>query len=265
VALGGVVLVASVIGVIALLVIARARVDDATRDLARAPAGCVTSLDVTRSGTYLLFVETRGERRAVPGACGDALSYDVDGVPRVRIDLRDGDGDEQDLDRVPGDVGYDAAGYAGTAVRRVDLEEGAYELAVRAPDADGPVVVAMGADPDDAGSGARRGALAVAALGALAGGVLLLVGAIGRRVEVPVPAPRPDPWAPGPAPVSPPITRPPGPGGLHRPPSTYAPPGAPAGERSPWAPVRSASPTRPGQPLPPPPAPPSPSAVRDDA
>jgi hypothetical protein len=258
VVLGGIVLVAAVIGVVALLLLARARVDEAARDLARAPAGCVTSLDVTRAETYLLFVETTGERREVPGACGDALSYDLPEAPRVRLELRDDDGDELDLDRVPGDVGYDAAGFAGTAVRQVDLSEGAYELAVLAPDADGPVVVSVGTDPADAGAGARRGALAVAALGALVGGVLLLAGAVGRRVEVSQPAARPDPWAPGPPPVAPPIARPPAPGGVHRPPSSYAPPPAPPGERSPWAPVRSASPARPGQPLPPPPAPPDP-------
>jgi hypothetical protein len=243
---------------VVMLLVAQARVDDAVGDLARAPSGCDTTLDVSEEGTYLFFVETEGSIDELVGGCDVAPDSAIEGdLPRVRLELTDPDGDEVDLDRVD-DVTYDADGFAGTAIRQAELDRtGTYVLNVESPE---DVVVSVGKDPDDAAGPFPALAVLVGLLGIVSGVVLLVAGAMARRRPEPVPQVPAQPWhpVPGTAPMGPPAMPVPGP--------PIAPPATTA---SPWArPPASgtAVPTRPaaGPPHsvfpPPPPPPPPPSA-----
>jgi hypothetical protein len=236
--IGGILaIVGGIVVAIVLFAVADARVDDAVERLARAPSGCDTTLDVDDGGTYLLFVETQGSIDELEGGCDVASEYTMEGqLPRVRLELTDPDGDEVDLDRV-GDVTYDAAGYAGTAIRQVGLEQtGRYVLTVESPV---DVVVTIGRNPDDAAAPFPALAIVVGVLGVIVGVVLLVVGAMARRGPATVPAARTPTWwqpVPGVAPVAPPQVPPPGP-----------PIAAPGTVASPWA-----RPPMPGTDAPPP-------------
>ena len=54
------------------------RYDEAVADLAPAPIGCDTTLVFDRTGTYTLFVETKGEVGEIDGDCdADDRTYDL--------------------------------------------------------------------------------------------------------------------------------------------------------------------------------------------
>lgn len=248
--LGAVVLVAGLIGAGALWYASSQRVDDNVADFARAPSGCVTTLDFTRTGEFNVYVETTGSFDELAGDCSADAEYDRDEVADAQLQLVDAGGATVDISEVSG-VSYDTGAFTGSSVGVVQIETpGEHSLTVVA-DGD-QFAVAVGGDPNDGVGLLRWGAVVCAMVSLVVGGVLLV---LGSRRPPQVTASDDSLWAPqasaatwpiGPPgfPAPPPTTGATGPAGPPIAPPPIAPPqGTPTpGSRptparpSPWAP-----------------------------
>ena len=253
--LGAGALLAGVVGGVLLWWFAGHRYDEAVADLAPAPIGCDTTLVFDRTGTYTLFVETKGQVGEIDGDCNtDDRSYDLGDAdpPDVELVLLDDRGNDVGLDRADG-PSYDTADASGVGVQTVEIDDpGDYVLSAEAATAD--VMIRVGRDPSNGVTAIRVGAIAVLMAG-LVGGVLLIVAAQRRAFPAaPVPGPReqfpqitfgPPPTAPpyaNPA-VPPPYAgpgrqlpaTPPAPTPVHRPPGGWPGSGGPLPPPSPRA------------------------------
>jgi hypothetical protein len=215
-ALGIVVIVAGVVAGVALWFAAGRRYDDAVASLAPAPIGCDTTLTFDRTGTYTLFVETKGHVGEIDGDCESAArDYDVASVPRVTLALVDADGQNVDLARASGPT-YDRAGRRGEGIRAVRIDRtGTYVMTAEATNTE--AMIRVGRDPARGVAAMRAGAIAILLAG-VTGGVLLIV--LGRHRRVPAPAVVPGPAWPTDLPIHPPL----GPPNANQPiPPPYAP------------------------------------------
>jgi len=150
------------------------RLDDAVAGMARAPVGCDTVLDFDTGGTYLLFVETKGELDEVRGDCDvdTDIEWDGDELPSLTLTLLGPDGGEVQLDADDG-VDYDTGTSAGTSVQSVDIEvPGDHTLRVESDDSG--FAIAVGRDPNDGVLLLRLFAVGVALVGIVTGVALLL-------------------------------------------------------------------------------------------
>jgi hypothetical protein len=249
--LGLLALIAGVLGAAGLWWAAERRYDDAVGDLAPAPAGCDTTLDFDRTGTFTFFLESKGELEELAGDCERAAgAYELDGEesPRVQLTLVDAEGEELDLDRADG-PSYDRNGSAGEGIRVVDIDDaGEYVLTVESESDE--VVVRVGRDPAAGVGGLRLGAVAALVIGVGLGIAGLVAG---RRRDLGEPRPMATetwPQIPARPPIAPPTMGGPTPpyatppGGRPLPPPTYPQP-------TPPRPVLP-QPAPPRRPLPPP-------------
>lgn len=250
VVVGIVVIVASILGGLALFLVGQRQADESVRQLARAPVGCDTTLEFTETGTFVLFIETAGRLDGLAGGCDVPTTYLRDARPtRLSVELVDGDGVELSLDRTE-ESDYANDGFVAESFREVDIaESGRHVLRVTSPEDD--FVVSIGRDPGDTSQVYLIGALAVGVFGTIAGAALVTVGLVRRRhgdeatdpaapsgppthVTWSGPVPTGPPFAPPPPPTAPPSspTAPPPPSDLPtRPPgesgSGFGPPVAP--------------------------------------
>jgi hypothetical protein len=158
--------------------------DDIVAGYARAPGGCVSTLDFHVPGRYFVFVETSGEGADLPGNCdrSGAVSGGVDPAD-VSVEITDPDGDEVDLDEASG-IGYDRAGSVGEVVATIEVDTaGGYEVTASTAD-DSEFLVAIGRRPDDNVDALRATALALG-LGGLIAGLTLLAWGARRRSPPP--------------------------------------------------------------------------------
>ncbi len=240
---GIVVLIVGLLTGVGLWYSAGQRHDDAVRNLARAPVGCVTTLDFAEQGRYLLFVETRGEIGDVVGDCGVPGAFEWTGTsqPSTTVTLTDPEGRDVGFDSFGG-VSYDAAGSTGNAIEGFSIDTPGDHLLTVA-DAPAGFAIAVGRDPNDGVGLLRAGAALAAAAGVIIGGALFVLAAR-RTSPPPVPGPASGPWMhtppgaspaggppPGWRPVTGPPTRPPT--VPTAPPTTPPVPGQPAGPSSP--------------------------------
>jgi hypothetical protein len=240
--LGVVVLLVGIVGAGALWFAANARLDDNVAGLARAPSGCVTTLDFDRTGEFTMFVETTGSLDDLAGDCAADTVYDRDDVSDPAVVLVDPDGTEIEIQPTDGDD-YDSGGFSGSSIGTIQIDvPGGHVLTVPA-DGD-QFVVAVGGDPNAGVAPLRWGAILLFIVALVVSGILLV---LGSRRSTGIEAADSGPWQPGAlAPPSWPI----GPPGFPAPPPTTGavgpagpplvqPGSAPTG--SPWAPP-SASP-----------------------
>ena len=113
---------------------------------ARARAGCTTTLKFDRTGTFTLYLETKGRLAGTGGDCASG-TYEAAGSapPSVTIGLVDPSGKSVATDATPARH-YDVGAYRGDALARVTIRErGDYELTVGGSNVD--VAVAVGGDP----------------------------------------------------------------------------------------------------------------------
>jgi hypothetical protein len=256
---GAVILVAGLFGAGALWYASSQRLDDNVADFARAPSGCATTLDFAQTGQFTLYVETTGTLEALAGDCAADTDYDRSDVADAQLRLVDPDGTELDVVQSSG-VAYDTGTFVGSSVGVVQIETtGEHVLTVAVEG--GQFAIAVGGDPNDGVGLLRWGAVGVAIVSLVVGGILLVLGSRRTREAPPssgaewapegaaanwplgppgFPAPPPTTGATGPAgpPITPPETPPapapavpPAPSG---PPSPSGPP--PSGPPSPWAP-----------------------------
>ena len=166
---------------------------DNVAGFARAPVGCDTTLDFDATGTFVLYIETRGQFEQLAGECDAELTYDRDAadVPVLDLTLVGPSGVEIELAE-SGDISYDVDGFVGSAARTVEIDTpGDHVLTVAASDGDA-FALAVGRSPDDGVALLRWGAVA-AAIGALVLGGLFLV--LGSRRPPATSAPA-EPWSP---------------------------------------------------------------------
>lgn len=169
--------VLGLVGGAVLFVFSGREPERAVKGFARAPGGCRTTLKFDDTGTFTLFVETKGKVGNLSGDCAGAdQDYDRDDEPDIELTLIDEDDEEVDLDRVS-EPDYDTGDFVGTAVRTFDVDAaGTYRLRVESSDND--FAIAVGKDPDGAQGLMRLGAVLAAAGGVLLG---LLLWLLGRR------------------------------------------------------------------------------------
>ena len=217
------------------------RRSDNVASFARAPVGCNTTLDFEATGTFVLYIETRGEFDQLAGECDAEQTYDrnPEDVPELDAVLIDPEGAVIDFDDVKA-VGYDVDGFVGTAVRSVEIETPGDHVLTVAPTDGEPFAVAIGRSPDEGVGLLRAGAIAAAIAGLVLGGVFLVLGSRSAPTPVAPPAawtPDSQAWPASPPgfPMPPPTTGATGPVG----PLSAAPPAAPGhpgAQRPPWGP-----------------------------
>jgi hypothetical protein len=244
-AFGFILLFAGLIGGGVLFVLSLQRHDKAIEKFARAGVGCTTSLEFSKSGTFYVYEETEGEFDPQEIGCepaatpGQAFGFDFDGPAPVSP-------------REDTSISYDTDEFTGTSVARFEVTEpGTYELEVRGDSLDS--WAAVGRDPSNNVDEMRRGAIIVAAIGILLGGLLLALAGRRSKAAATPSIPEGPGWGPRPGdggvrawPPEPPRI-PQVPINPHQPdtPASVAPPppplparapGVTAPPRSPWAP-----------------------------
>lgn len=177
-AFGFILLFAGLIGGGVLFILSLQRHDKAVEKFARAGIGCTTSLEFSKSGTFYVYEETAGafdpqeigcEPQATPNQ-SFAIQFDGPAPVSPREDTS---------------IAYDTGDFTGTSVARFEITEpGQYELQVRGDSTD--TWAAVGRDPSDNVDKMRRGAILVAAIGVVLGGLLLaLAGWRSKRASTP--------------------------------------------------------------------------------
>lgn len=181
-------IVAVVVGVgvaIAGWFVAESQVGRAASGLARAPAGCDTTLEFTDTGTFVVFVETTGRLDEVPGACEAPTRYDHDGeLPAVDVAVTGPDGRSVAIVETSVES-YATGSFAGEPIGEIVIDGvGRYVVRVQSDattsdlgtsDA-GTVVVSVGRDPSAAGGAVRLIGLIGGAVIALSGLLAAIVG-----------------------------------------------------------------------------------------
>ncbi|MFT3855455.1 MAG: hypothetical protein QM733_22395 [Ilumatobacteraceae bacterium] len=197
--LGIVVAVAGIVGGLILLLSASSSAEDSVKNLARAPAGCTTTLDFDSTGRFLVFFERQGTITGLGDDCGGgdrAFGRSDDEVPDQTLTLTGPDGQNVDLAGASGTT-YDAGGFAGVQIATVQIDDaGEYELTVAPDDAsDTNYAIAIGKDPTANEGTLRLAGIGVIVAGVLVGGALVLLG-LRRRGGSPTPVPMPG-WPQG--------------------------------------------------------------------
>jgi hypothetical protein len=217
VVLGAVLIGAAVLVVLATWYVDGARRDDAVRGLARAAAGCETSIDLGAGGEYWVYVEPDGDAPDLPGDCEQAIASGEG----LEVEIVAPDGRVVEIDADDG-RSYDRAGSAGTSIGSIEVTATGTHLVTVVSGEGG--VVAIGRDPDTAGVAWVVAALASAGLLAIGLGLVVL------GLRPPPPAP-PEPGRPLPPPFTGlsdfvPVSGPPlvGAPGVWAPPSLAPPP-----------------------------------------
>lgn len=238
---------------------------EAVKSLARAPAGCTTTLVFEKPAAFTVYAETKGKLGQLSGDCeanGSDYSHPGDKLPKMALTLTDPDGGLVDMQRGV-TASYDVGGYVGTGIRTMVIQRaGTYHLNVESEDSD--FAVAIGKNPKDDSDTLTTIGGVVALGGFVLGLTLFLLGLRRRRPElaitdirapgVPLPGWPPAPYAT--APPTAPHTPPPPPGFAPQPP-------APQPTGVPGPPIRlPQEPPAPGF-APPTFAPPAPSTAAD--
>ena len=244
-AFGFILLFAGLIGGGVLFVLSLQRHDKSVENFARAGVGCTTSLEFSKIGTFYVYEETVGDFNPKEIGCepqaapNQAFAVNFDGPAPVSP-------------RPDSSISYDTGDFAGASVARFEItESGTYELEVRGDSVDS--WAAVGRDPSENVDEMRRGAIIIAVVGVLLGGLLLaLAGWRSKKASTPsIPegpgwGPRPGDGATAAWPPAPPRI-PQVPVNPHQPdtPASVAPPppplparapGSTAPPRSPWGP-----------------------------
>lgn len=118
--------------------------DRLVADLVRVPAGCATTVDVSASGTYFVYVETKGRVDSIDGCDNDSRTYNTDSAPDVDVTILDRAGDmvEQTSDDT---VSYSTPSGVGRSIGSFEVAEpGRYVIEVRS--ATRSAVVTVGVD-----------------------------------------------------------------------------------------------------------------------
>lgn len=198
---GVVVAAAALILAFAFVMVSQLAVDGAVAGLARAPGGCTTTLEVSESGSFTVYLESKGDLRDVVGSCpfpagrfqSQATLSDVtlEAVAVGGSDVRvlSSDGSE-----------YSTDDWIGSEIATLEVTQGGQVLLTVVSDVEG-AVLAVGVDPSDVALPWLIAAGSVAVAGGLLGAVLIALGLRRRPAPAtnptnPAPAAPSDPWGP---------------------------------------------------------------------
>lgn len=161
------------VGGAVLYIVALRRPAQTVDGFARAPVGCVTTLEFSETGSYFVFEEVGADIETIGNGCQPTID------PDARFDVQF-NGDLQPADVTAGGdvVSYDVDGFDGRSVQRIEITvPGQYTIEVAGDDP--TVAAAIGRDPDTGVADLRRAALILAVAGLALG--LVLLTASGRR------------------------------------------------------------------------------------
>jgi len=118
-------------------------------DLVRTPSGCVSTIDISATGRYYIYVETKGTIADL-GACNnDARAYTFETAPEVTVSLQSSDGTDVDV-RPDDSVEYDAPDFVGKSMSTFVLSEpGTFTLVMQSNEPDAVIAIGRNASMMD--------------------------------------------------------------------------------------------------------------------
>ena len=146
-------------------------------DLVRTPSGCVSTIDISATGRYYIYVETKGTIANL-GACNnDTRDYKFDVAPEVTVALQSSDGTDVDV-RPDDSVEYDAPDFVGKSVSTFVLSEpGTFTLVMQSNEPSAVIAIGRNASMMDGAMLISGASLVLVAL------VLLILAIIATRVS----------------------------------------------------------------------------------
>jgi hypothetical protein len=163
-------LLVGLVGGVVLFIVAERRPLTNVEGFARAPVGCITTLEFSEEGTFYVFEEAGGSNE--DNGCEPVADATTPFGVEFTGDLMPESTDETT------ELSYDVGGFDGRSVRSVEITEpGQYTVEVTGDDP--TVVAAIGRDPEQGVDELRRAALFLAGAGIVVGLALLTLS--GRR------------------------------------------------------------------------------------
>ena len=84
-------------------------------DLVRSPSGCESTVNISVSGRYYIYVETKGTIGNIGPCNSEVRTYEFDSAPQVAVTLGASSGEAVDL-RPNDSIEYDAPEFAGRSI-----------------------------------------------------------------------------------------------------------------------------------------------------
>jgi hypothetical protein len=146
-------------------------------DLVRTPSGCVSTIDISATGRYYIYVETKGTISDLGPCNNDARDYAFDTAPEVTASLRTSDGSDVDL-RSDDSIEYDAPDFVGQSVSTFVISEpGTFTLVMQSNESNAVIAVGRNASMLDGAILISGASLILVAL------ALLILAIIATRVS----------------------------------------------------------------------------------
>lgn len=171
-AFGLLLLFAGLIGGAVLYMLSVRRPSEVVDGFARAPVGCTTTLRFTETGTFYVYEDLGPVIKVPDGGCEPTANP----AQTFGFDMQGPDGPV--VQRADAGLSYDTDDHLGNSVARIEIDVAGEYVVVVVGD-DPAVVAAIGRDPDDGVDDLRQGAIIVAVIGVVLGGLLLVLA--GRR------------------------------------------------------------------------------------
>jgi hypothetical protein len=191
-ALGLFCLFVGLVGGAVLYLVAQRRPAQTVEGFARAPVGCVTTLEFAETGTFYVFEEVGADIEAIANGCEPA----IDPTARFDVVFTGALRPEVIADGVSS-VSYDVAGFDGRSVQQLEITApGQYTIEVTGDDP--TVAAAIGRDPDAGVDDLQRAASILAIAGTVLGLLLLIVSGRRSKRAATVMAPSGPGWGPTP-------------------------------------------------------------------
>lgn len=146
-------------------------------DLVRTPSGCVSTIDVSATGRYYIYVETKGTMTDLGPCNNDDRSYQFNKAPEVAVSLQSSDGVDVDV-RPDDSVEYDAPDFVGSSVATFVISEpGTFTLVMQSNEPDAVIAIGRNASMTDGAMLVSGASLVLIAL------ALLILAIIATRVN----------------------------------------------------------------------------------
>ena len=146
-------------------------------DLVRTPSGCISTIDISATGRYYIYVETKGTITDLGPCNNDDRNYQFDLAPEVAVSLQTGDGTDVDV-RSDDSIEYEAPDFVGQSVSTFVISEpGTFTLVVQSNEPTAVIAIGRNASMTDGALLIIGASLVLSAL------VLLILAIIATRVK----------------------------------------------------------------------------------
>ena len=141
-------LVVFVVGMTAALIGVQ-RDQELIADLVRTPSGCVSTIEISATGRYYVYVETKGTIDEIGPCNNDARDFVFDTPPEVAVTLQSAGGEAVEL-RPDDSVEYNAPDFIGKSVATFVISEpGTFTLVMQSSDLNAVIAVGRNAAMTD--------------------------------------------------------------------------------------------------------------------